>query len=417
MNVKAVGRLLAILLVGFVASGVGAGATVLGAVATGSVPAAFLIGVAGVITSAASLWAWVWRVRCHSRRKGTPSASSPLPVVCWRKMSVVSVAVALIVSASWAAPRSASPESAPMGSEIIPLPDGTHLVASIARPVGTASSPPVIFVHGGPGISDTSNDFAALRPIARDRVLVVYDQIGAGASSRLPSPTDYTLARSVADLDAVLDYIGADSAALIGHSWGARIVTAYLAIHPARVSSVVLTAPGPPAVTRQSLPAPDPVSHLTQTEKARLYLSALEPRTFFTYVMGLAAPAIAADVVGDGEADRIFSGLYRYETPALFCDPANAKLAGVDGVGFYSWLGSQREIPDPRVTLEALAAESVPVLVIRPRCDYIPKVVAQQYVALLPNSTLKEVPGGHLAYREKPDSWDQVVRDFLRSSG
>lgn len=349
-------------------------------------------------------------------RKRAMGATGAVAITGWRSFSVLAFAVALVLSASWAVPRPARPNSVLADSTTITLSDGNQIIASITRPDGPVSAPPVIFVHGGPGISDMDNDVSALRPLARDRALIVYDQIGAGASSRLPNPAGYTLTRSVADLDAVRDYLGADQVVLIGHSWGARIVTAYLAIHPEHVASVVLTAPGSPSISTHPLPESDPATRLSAVEKTGLYLSALGPRTLFTFARGSLVPAVAPGIVDDDEADHIFAGLYRRETPALFCDPTKADLAGADGVGFYAWLGSQQHGTDSQVSRRALAAVSVPVLVIDPECDYIPKVIAQKYLALLPHARIEEVPGGHLAYSENSAAWDRIVLAFLRTS-
>lgn len=415
VRLRTIQRLLITLLVGVIASTIGAAATVIGAAATTSVGVAFAIGIVTVVGSNLII-SGVARLRIRHRSRKPTIVTTGASTTGSRGFSFLALAVALALSGSWALPRPATPKTVPTDSTTIALSDGTRLVASITRPDGPTAAPPAIFVHGGPGISDMGNDVSALRPLARDRTLVVYDQIGAGASSRLPNPADYTLARSVADLEAMRDSIGADRVVLIGHSWGARIVTAYLAIHPEHVASVVLTAPGSPSISTQPLPKSDPATRLTTVGKAGLYLSALKPRTLFTYAMGSLAPAVAPEIVGDNEADHLFAGLYRRETPALFCDPTKADLAGVDGVGYYSWLGSQEQGTDPRVSRRALAAVSVPVLIIDPKCDYIPKAIAREYLALLPDATIEEVPGGHLAYSENPAAWDRIVRAFLRES-
>lgn len=175
---------------------------------------------------------------------------------------------------------------------MIDLPDGTRLAVSLTR-TADPTGPPVIFVHGGPGISDPPHDVAALAPLTRNHDLYVYDQIGTGASTRLPSISDYTLTRSIDDLAAVRAFTGTERVVLVGHSWGARIVTGYLAVHPERVAAAVLTAPGPPPGATRSLPAPNPASRLSTPRRIGLYLAAVEPRTLFTYALAAAAPRVA----------------------------------------------------------------------------------------------------------------------------
>ncbi|MFI6742571.1 alpha/beta fold hydrolase [Nonomuraea sp. NPDC050451] len=66
----------------------------------------------------------------------------------------------------------------------------------------------------------------------------------AGLSSRLSDVGGYTVARHVADLDAVRATIGADRVVLAGVSWGGQLVAAYLAAHPDRVARAVVASPG-----------------------------------------------------------------------------------------------------------------------------------------------------------------------------
>ena len=63
----------------------------------------------------------------------------------------------------------------------------------------------------------------------------VYDQTGSGLSARLNDPRAYTVARHVADLEAIRQTIGAARMILIGDSWGATLAANYIAAHPDRV--------------------------------------------------------------------------------------------------------------------------------------------------------------------------------------
>lgn len=94
---------------------------------------------------------------------------------------------------------------------------------------------PVILCHGGPGLWDTLEDVAGL---LADRGLAVYrwDQRGCGRSERRGP---YSVARSVADLDAVRAHFGLDTVTLLGHSWGARLALHYVLAHPERVTRLV----------------------------------------------------------------------------------------------------------------------------------------------------------------------------------
>ncbi|GGV11826.1 alpha/beta fold hydrolase [Streptomyces spectabilis] len=95
--------------------------------------------------------------------------------------------------------------------------------------------PPVVLLHGGPGLPDYLGPVAAtvadLAPVYR------YDQRGTGRS---PWYGRHTLARHVADLTELLDAWGAASAVLIGHSYGADLASRFCLAHPDRVAGMLL---------------------------------------------------------------------------------------------------------------------------------------------------------------------------------
>lgn len=94
--------------------------------------------------------------------------------------------------------------------------------------------PPVVFCHGGPGLWDTLEDVAGLLP---GHAVHRWDQRGCGRSA--PSEGPYTVARSVADLEAVRRHFGPVRTALLGHSWGAQLALNYALEYPDRVSELV----------------------------------------------------------------------------------------------------------------------------------------------------------------------------------
>ncbi|MFV2017564.1 alpha/beta fold hydrolase [Micromonospora sp. LOL_023] len=93
---------------------------------------------------------------------------------------------------------------------------------------------PLVLCHGGPGLWDY------LGPVARlleDQARVIrWDQRGCGRSQR---HGPYSVARFVADLDAVRDQLAGPRMALLGHSWGAHLALRYAIEHPERVSQLI----------------------------------------------------------------------------------------------------------------------------------------------------------------------------------
>jgi pimeloyl-ACP methyl ester carboxylesterase len=127
------------------------------------------------------------------------------------------------------------------------LSTGSHIAYWRFPAAGNAKRIPVIVLHGGPGTSTRAamlNDFPQAFT-ARGYDVYLYDQAGSGASARLADPAGYTLARMVADLEAIRLSVGAEKMLLVANSWGAVIAGRYAAAHPTQVAGIGLLSPGP----------------------------------------------------------------------------------------------------------------------------------------------------------------------------
>jgi proline iminopeptidase len=142
----------------------------------------------------------------------------------------------------------AEPRDAARGLQIEALP--TPRESRI--PVGKASlysreigrGQPILVLHGGPDF-----DHGYLLPDL-DRFgdafrLIYYDQRGRGRSAKQMLPEEVTLTSDVDDLDKVRQHFHLESAALLGHSWGAVLALEYAVRHPERVSHMILMNPAP----------------------------------------------------------------------------------------------------------------------------------------------------------------------------
>ncbi len=98
----------------------------------------------------------------------------------------------------------------------------------------TGRGEPLVMCHGGPGLWDMAGSLAA--SLAGRFRVIRWDQRGCGRSEHRGP---YSVARCVADLDAVRAQAGPGKAALFGHSWGATLALRYALDHPDRVSALV----------------------------------------------------------------------------------------------------------------------------------------------------------------------------------
>ena len=354
-------------------------------------------------------------------------ASWVLGFILWRRQReaplrrlllgpLVVLALGAVLSLSWLYPGSGGVRPDPVsGVEWLNLPDGSRLALHVTR-ASAATQPPIIVVHGGPGVPDMAHDAPAFASLATGRDVYVYDRIGTGASTRLADPTGYTTALAVEDLEAVRFHTGAQRVVLHGHSWGARFAVAYAQEHPDHVAALVLSAPGALPIEGADVPPGDLTTRLNTSELTRVYLRLLRPRNLFAYGLTAADPGVAHSVAGDREMDRRFAAIYRDSTPALFCDKGLADQVGTTGVGYYAHYVPQLH-PDPAdvpLHLDRLAMIKVPVLVIKPACDYVPWSAVAGYRRAFSQARLVMIPdAGHVAYLEQPGLYMSLVQAFL----
>jgi pimeloyl-ACP methyl ester carboxylesterase len=116
---------------------------------------------------------------------------------------------------------------------VVRLPDGAELWTAVS-----GTGPPVVLLHGGPGLWDYLASLAAL--IDGEFTVVRFDQRGCGRSTGHGCP--FTIAQAVDDMDQVRAALGFSRWAVAGHSWGAELALRYAARHPDLVTAVAYIA-------------------------------------------------------------------------------------------------------------------------------------------------------------------------------
>jgi proline iminopeptidase len=300
------------------------------------------------------------------------------------------------------------------GQQVWDLDTGSRIAIVHLPATGERRPTPVVFLHGGPGVSDMRGDAAYFGQLTRDGYDVyVYDQVGSGRSARLPDPSQYTVARHVADLEAIRRRIGADRIVLIGHSWGAVIAAGYLAEHGAHVAGAVFASPGPLPGTGDTSDR-GLLGRLRLGERLRVYGLLLRPRALLGYALLQVNPRAAHAFVGDREMDARFDRIYNRGRAAVHCDGA-APGPELHGLGFYAWASPQSAASEPAADPRpALRRQPAPALVIKGSCDYLSWSSAVAYRDALSDARLIYLPGaGHNVYQDRPDAFLAAVRAFL----
>lgn len=294
---------------------------------------------------------------------------------------------------------------------------------------GERGDPLVVLAHGFPELAYSWRHQIPALVDAGYHVLAP-DQRGYGGSSA-PEPVEaYDITALTGDLMGLLDDIGAEKAAFIGHDWGALVVWNAALLHPDRVAAVAgLSVPPVP----RSLTAP------TQAFRA------LIGEDSFFYILYFQEPGVAdAELDGDPARTmrRMFGGLTRdpdaaqkmvQPGPAGFIDrlpepealPAWLSTAELDHyiaeftrTGFTGALNWYRnmdrnweltaELADAKITAPAmfLAGAADPVLSFM-RPERATEVAIGPYREVLLDGA------GHWIQQERPQQVNAALIDFL----
>ena len=99
---------------------------------------------------------------------------------------------------------------------------------------------PVLALHG---LASSSHWYDTVAPLLRqDFRIIAPDQRGHGQTTQAPS--GYGWASVASDAVGLLDHLGVEQAAVLGHSWGSNVAVSVAAEFPARITSLVMIEGG-----------------------------------------------------------------------------------------------------------------------------------------------------------------------------
>ena len=115
----------------------------------------------------------------------------------------------------------------------------THDAGPLIAGRRAGSGPPVLLLHGGPGLGfDYLRDLA--EELAEENDVAWYQQRGLAPSA---GGAPYTVAKDVDDARRVLDELGWDKAWVVGHSWGGHLALHVAAALPDRLFGALAVDP------------------------------------------------------------------------------------------------------------------------------------------------------------------------------
>ena len=277
----------------------------------------------------------------------------------------------------------------------VPVPGGE--IFATRRGAEPAGRPPVLFLHGGPGMG--AEYLVGLVKELDGVVDGVLPQQRGLEPSTLEGPRD--VETHVADEIAVLDHLGWERAWLIGHSWGGLLAMHLAVAHPDRVHGLVLfdtlgaIADGGRAALSANL-----VARLQPKDRARLDAfielqeSGSEEPTLVAQILTTLWPSYSY-VYDEVPAPRPL----RLEVPL---SDVPDTMASVEA----HWAAGTLERGLPGLQLPALLIHGV--------ADPLPSSASVETAALIPGARLELIErSGHFPWLERRGEIRPMVEAFL----
>ena len=252
------------------------------------------------------------------------------------------------------------------------------------RDSGPRDAAAVILLHGFGSSLQTWDGWA--EQLGRTHRVIRFDLPGSGLSQPDPA-ADYTDARSIELLIALMDHLGLQRASIAGHSIGGRIAWAFASRHPERVDRLVLVAPdgfaSPGFAYGEAPQVPPMLGLMRQVLPKALLRKSLEP--------AYADPSMLTDKLIDRFDDLIRA--------------PGARQALLDRM-------RQTVLVDPRPLLTAIRAPTL--LVWGARDAMIPVANSADYLKWVPNVRLVSFArAGHLPQEEAAAESASAAERFL----
>ncbi|MEM9516744.1 MAG: proline iminopeptidase-family hydrolase [Actinomycetota bacterium] len=284
------------------------------------------------------------------------------------------------------------------------VPGGTVTAWHITAP-SVVDQTPLLFLHGGPGGS--CDGFSVFEQLARERPVVMWDQLGSRRSSWSGDPDElWTRDRFCAEVDAVRRAFDLDEVMLYGHSWGGWLSIEYLSRHPPGVVGAVLADTSASfssfqaSIDRRVAELPDDLR--AGVGKRRDGTSVDDPE-YHRAALGFYRRFVVRNVPVDGIAEQV---LERQRTSEVF-----QRMQGADELHADGSLAPWSRVAD-------LPTIATPALVTVGRFDHLDEHCAAEIADGLPNAerVLFE-SSSHCPHLEQPDDVIATVRRFIHSIG
>lgn len=274
---------------------------------------------------------------------------------------------------------------------------------------GKPADPPVLALHGGPGIGDGRKPLRGFEPLADDHFLVVPDHRGCGRSALQPP---YTNEQFAADVEALRRHFDLGDVVLVGGSYGGFITQQYAIDHPDHLRGFVL---------RDTAATPEYDRHAREVARERLP-EVRERDIDVPHITGAELDRVMDGRVGsDDEFRRLFHGMLPLYAPSLDAFDAEEARERIRELHFHHETHNRifSEVFTEMDYTPDLPDVEVPALVTVGRHDWItPPEASEEIADLLPVADLEIFEeSGHNPQFDQREAYLERVRAFLADIG
>jgi len=264
---------------------------------------------------------------------------------------------------------------------------------------------PLLVLHGGPGVPHYYLE--PLEALADRRPVVFYDQLGCGNSDRPDDRSLWTVERYVDELAKVRTALKLDRVHILGHSWGTMLAVDYmLRRHPTGVVSLTLAGP---ALSMERWVADQRVWLLELPKPMRAAVREAEASSNFDspeYQSSLgefyARHVCRLDPWPEYVERALSPEKMGQDVYVYMCGPSEFTITGT--LKDYERVDRLREI-------------TTPTLFVCGRYDEATPAATEYYHRSMPGSDFAVIENAsHLSFVEQPESFNRVLREFLRRS-
>jgi pimeloyl-ACP methyl ester carboxylesterase len=272
------------------------------------------------------------------------------------------------------------------------------------------SGVPILLHHGFTSSAEDWHRFGYVGPLAERFTVVLMDARGHGKSDKPHDPRLYTMDLRTDDVRAVLDALGIERAALVGHDWGAIVMWMVAVMHPERVERVASLN-----VPYRGRPGFPPTARLREMVEAGAQQ--------FNYVLVFQEPGRAEAIFAQdmaGRLRRLYEGVAG-RPDFLSDEDFQVYLRAFQEGGLTGPLNYYRNVDRNWETTQHLHERQVTcpaLLVMTDRDPVLRPEMAEGMERWVPRLRLETVRDcGHWTQQERPQEVNRLLLEFLGDLG